>query len=191
MASITGSPSLPPLGIRNFSAILLVCSSLRPYSEPRELISKGWLCFTGWQAGIVTISFITGTIIQGLITLNHSDYVFKRWHGTLLIMAIATFCVFFNTVLARKLPLVEGLVLIVHVLGLFAIIIPLWTLAPRNNAHAVFTEFSNTGGWSSTGLAVMVGLLTPISTMLGFDCSVHMCRYPHLGVEIFKLTTYS
>jgi amino acid transporter len=94
----------------------------------------------------------------------------------MLVIAISTFSILFNTFLAKKLPLVEGLVLVLHILGLFAIIIPLWVLAPRNNAKAVFTEFANNGGWSSTGVSVMIGLLTPIVSMLGFDCAVHMCK---------------
>lgn len=134
----------------------------------------GWLCFTGWQGAIVSIAFLAGTIIQGLLVLNDATYNYQRWHGTMLVIAISTFSILFNTFLAKKLPLVEGLVLVLHILGLFAIIIPLWVLAPRNNAKAVFTEFANNGGWSSTGVSVMIGLLTPIVSMLGFDCAVHM-----------------
>jgi hypothetical protein len=71
---------------------------------------------------------------------------------------------------------VEGLILIVHVVGVFAIIIPLWVLAPRNSAKAVFTEFNNAGGWNSDGTATLVGLSTTITSMIGYDCSVHMCK---------------
>ncbi|KAK9595286.1 hypothetical protein HCH54_006701 [Aspergillus fumigatus] len=70
--------------------------------------------------------------------------------------------------------MVEGLILIIHVVGLFAIIIPLWVLAPRNSAKAVFTEFNNAGGWDSDGTATLVGLSTTITAMIGYDCSVHM-----------------
>ena len=136
----------------------------------------GWLCFTGWQCAIVAIAFLAGTIIQGLIILNDPSYVFERWHGTMLVIAITSFAIVFNTFLAKKLPMVEGLILIIHIVGLFAIVIPLWVLAPRNTAKAVFTEFSNGGGWSSTGTSVMVGLSTSIVSMLGFDCGVHMCK---------------
>ncbi|KAK0511157.1 hypothetical protein JMJ35_006709 [Cladonia borealis] len=134
----------------------------------------GWLCFTGWQCAIVSIAFLAGTIIQGLIILNVPTYVFERWQGTMLVIAITAFAIVFNTFLAKKLPMVEGLILIIHIVGLFAIVIPLWVLAPRNTAKAVFTEFSNGGGWSSTGTSVMVGLSTSIVSMLGFDCGVHM-----------------
>ena len=71
--------------------------------------------------------------------------------------------------------MIERLVLIIHLLGFFAIVITLWILAPRNSAKAVFTEFSNAGGWSSTGLSVMVGMLSPIYALLGVDSAVHMC----------------
>jgi len=119
---------------------------------------------------------MVGTIIQGLIALNVSDYVWHNWHGTLLTIAAISFSIIFNTALAVQLPLVEGIVLILHLAGFFAIIIPLWVMAPRANAHTALLEFSNDGGWSSTGLSAMIGLTTPLSVLIGYDCSVHMCK---------------
>ncbi|KAL3475629.1 amino acid/polyamine transporter I [Aspergillus californicus] len=136
----------------------------------------GWLTAIGWQCAIVTISMLAGTIIQGLVVLNDPGYNFERWHGTLLVVAITAFSIMFNTFLAKNLPMVEALVLIIHVVGLFAIIIPLWVLAPRNNAKAVFTEFNNGGGWNSDGTATLVGFSTTVTSMIGYDCSVHMCE---------------
>ncbi|PYI03375.1 amino acid permease [Aspergillus sclerotiicarbonarius CBS 121057] len=136
----------------------------------------GWLCATGWQCAIVSIAYLAGTIIQGLIVLNNPTYVFERWHGTLLVIAITAFSILFNTFLAKNLPMVEGLILIIHVVGLFAIIIPLWVLAPRNSPKAVFTDFNDGGGWGSAGTATLVGLSTTITSMIGYDCSVHMCE---------------
>lgn len=87
-------------------------------------------------------------------------------------IAVSAFAVLINTFLAKRLPLVQGLVMILHILGLFAVIIPLWTLAPRSSARAVFTEFRNDGGWSSTGLSAMVGLLVPTASTIGYGCVV-------------------
>ncbi|KAF7585472.1 hypothetical protein BBP40_010869 [Aspergillus hancockii] len=123
--------------------------------ESAHLMILGWLCAMGWQCAIVSIAFLAGTIIQGLIVLNDSTYEFQRWHGTLLVVAITTFSILFNTFLAKNLPMVEALILMLHVIGLFAIIIPLWLLAPRNNAKAVFTQFNNGGGWDSPGTATL------------------------------------
>lgn len=117
-----------------------------------------------------------GTIIQGLLVLNDATYVFERWHGTMLAIAISVFSIIFNSFLGNKLPLVEYIILVIYVVGFFAIIIPLWVLAPRANAHDVFTQFTDAGGWSSAGTAFMVGLSGTLVSLAGFDCAVHMCR---------------
>lgn len=130
---------------------------------------------TGWQAGLLSVAFIVGTIIQGLIVFNDSSYVFERWHGTLLVWAITGFCVTFNTVLAKRLPAVEGIVLVIHLMGLFAVIVPLWVLSPRATAKEALLTFTNGGGWPTTGISAMIGLLTPMVSLCGFDCVVHMC----------------
>ena len=131
----------------------------------------------GWQAGLVSVGFYIGTIIQGLIVLNNPTYVFERLHGTLLVWAVTAFCIIFNTFLTKKLPAIEGVVLAVHMLGLFAVILPLWILSPRATANEALFTFTNGGGWPSTGLSAMIGLLTPETSLIGFDCAVHMCAY--------------
>ncbi|TKA67935.1 hypothetical protein B0A55_06567 [Friedmanniomyces simplex] len=133
----------------------------------------GWISVLGWQTGLASIAFIAGTLIQGLIVLNNPDYIFQRWHGTLLIIAIVAFAVLFNTVFAKHLPVIEGLVLILHLLGFFGVIIPLWVLSPRNTAGTVFTQFDNLRGWPTQGVSFMVGLLTSVYGLLGADSAVH------------------
>lgn len=70
------------------------------------------------------------------------------------------------------------MVLILHILGFFAIVIPLWVMAPRASASDALLTFSNNGGWPTTGLSAMVGLLAPMAVLVGYDCSVHMCKSP-------------
>ncbi|KAL9000493.1 MAG: hypothetical protein Q9169_000786 [Polycauliona sp. 2 TL-2023] len=136
----------------------------------------GWICMTGWQAGLLSVGFLTGTIIQGLIIMNNATYTAERWHGTLLVWAITSFCVIFNTYLAKRLPAIEGVILTIHVMGLFAIIVPLWILSPRATSQDALLTFTNGGGWPSTGLSSMIGILTPMGSLLGFDCCVHMAE---------------
>ncbi|KAK4894870.1 hypothetical protein LTR27_006992 [Elasticomyces elasticus] len=134
----------------------------------------GWISVLGWQTGLASITFIAGTLIQGLIVLNNPEYIFQRWHGTLLVIAIVAFAVVFNTVLAKRLPMIESLILILHLLGFFGVLIPLWVLSPRNSTKMVFTQFENLGGWPTQGLSFMVGLLTSVYGLLGADSAVHM-----------------
>ena len=130
----------------------------------------------GWQTAAASVAFLVGTIIQGLIVLIYPNYTSEPYQGTLLCIAVVSFAILFNSYFAKKLPLVEGFVLFVHIFGLLAITITLWTLAPRNSAAMVFTEFDNGGGWSTSRVSVMVGLLTPVYALTGVDSAVHMCK---------------
>jgi len=146
------------------------CASQNP--ETSELHS--WLAMCNRMA-----SLPCGCLLHGwhhyprLDSSQCPDYVWKNYHGTLLTIAVIAFSIVFNTVLAARLPLIEGMVLILHLAGFFAIIIPLWVMAPRAHPN-VLLEFSNNGGWSSTGLSAMIGLTSPMSVLIGYDCSVHM-----------------
>ena len=102
----------------------------------------------------------------------------QRWHGTLLVIAAVTIAIVFNTLTAKKLPILEVFILVVHVIGIFAITIPLLIMAPeKNNAKVALLDFFNGGNWKTVGLSTMIGLLTPLGSMLGFDCAVHMCMF--------------
>jgi hypothetical protein len=116
-------------------------------------------------------------IIQGLIALNDESYVPQRWHGTLITIAIIFNAILFNTFLAVKLPLIEGILLGLHVCGVFAIVIPLWVMGPRAPARTALLDYQNLGGWDSMGLAALIGMVTPLNVLIGYDCSVHMCKF--------------
>ncbi|KAH7124297.1 amino acid/polyamine transporter I [Dactylonectria macrodidyma] len=134
----------------------------------------GWMCVLGWQTSCASSAFIAGTQIQGLVVLNYPNYIPEAWHGTLLSVAVAAFSVLFNTVLARKLPLIEALVLIIHIFAFFGIFVTLWVLSPRADAKAVFTEFTDGGGWGSLGGSTLVGIIAGVLPLLGADAAVHM-----------------
>ncbi|KAK0309225.1 hypothetical protein LTR01_004332 [Friedmanniomyces endolithicus] len=147
-------------------------TSLRKYLS----YISGYLVAVGWQGSVCGTAFLAGTIIQGMAILNDATYSPQPYQGTLLVWAVMVFCVFFNIFLAKRLPFVEGVLLIIYVIGFFVIIIPLWVLAPRSPASEVFTTFNNEGGWSSTGVAVMVGLGGVVPSLAGYDCAVHMAE---------------
>lgn len=46
-------------------------------------------------------------------------------------------------------------------------------MAPRGSASSVFTVFE-TNGWSTVGLACLVGLNGPVPYLTGADSSVHL-----------------
>ncbi|KAK1042731.1 hypothetical protein LTR74_018496 [Friedmanniomyces endolithicus] len=110
--------------------------------------------------------------VQAIIVLANPGYAIHNWQTALLAMAVVVVAVLFNTLLYRKLPLIEGIAMITHVFGFFAFIVVLWVMAPRSDA-SVLTNFSP-NGWSSAGVACLVGISAPIGDLIGADSSVHL-----------------
>lgn len=136
----------------------------------------GWLCVLSWQSTAASAAFLVGTQIQGLLVLNYPDYVFEAWHGTLLTIAIAAVSVLFNIVLAKELPVVEGIVLVIHIFSWCGILVTFWVLSPMADAKTVFTTFSDGGGWGSIGGSTLVGITAGLLPLTGADAAVHMAE---------------
>lgn len=122
----------------------------------------GWMSVLAWQAGTASGSFLTGTIIQGLISVRDPDYNPTGWQGTLFVFAMILIAFYFNIYGAGLMARMQNLLLATHVFCWVVIVVTLWVLAPLQPAEAVFTKFENFGGWSSMGLTVMVGQLAAI-----------------------------
>ena len=123
---------------------------------------------------MATTAFATTQQLQGLIALNVQSYEIKAWHSTLLCIAITSFAILWNTVFIRKLPLVEGIGMILHIFGFVTFLVVLWVMAPRSDAHQVWTKFEDPSGWGSVGMSTLVGILGPIVTLIGSDSSCHL-----------------
>ncbi|KAF5676110.1 GABA transporter [Fusarium heterosporum] len=177
--------------IGNFSVFATMCElvSMAPTSggqyhwvammAPRSFSKflshlTGMLTIGGWQGSVASSALLTGNMILGLATLNYEGFEPQLWQGTLLFWAIFLFAVFINTLVSSVLPKFEGLILILHILGFFAILIPLVTLGPHASASDVFTVFVNNGGWSSQGVSFMVGMMGNAFAFVGTDAAFHM-----------------
>ncbi|KAK0974843.1 hypothetical protein LTR54_016981 [Friedmanniomyces endolithicus] len=162
---------------------------------PNKLLSYtvGYLCVLGWHASLAGTCYAAGQQVQAIIVLANTQFAIQTWETALLAIAVVVVAVGFNTVLYRKLPIVEGIVMIVHVFGFFAFVIVLWyglstkntiaivgaadghairVMAPRGDS-SVLTTFT-TNGWSSAGVACLVGISAPIGDLIGADSSVHL-----------------
>lgn len=136
----------------------------------------GWLAALGWQALIATAAYTSASLTLQLVALNNPSYVPQAWQETVLMIAVAVLATLFNIYGAKKLPLLEGIVLVLHVFGWFAIIIPLWVLAPKADGSEVFGSFSNNGGWSSIGTACFVGTISATGSFAGSDAAAHLAE---------------
>ncbi|KAF9698492.1 hypothetical protein EKO04_003911 [Ascochyta lentis] len=134
----------------------------------------GWLGVLGWQTAAAFVSYLTGKQIQGLIILWNDSYVPHQWHGTLIIWAVLSVCLVFNIFCSKKLPLIEGVIVILHLAGFFAVIIPLWVMGDRSPSGDVFTLFQDNMMWGSIPLSTMVGLTGAAGCFVGVEAGAHM-----------------
>ena len=138
-----------------------------------------------WLATIATGSFLAAQMTQGVAVLNYENYTKPQYQGTLMIWGILLVCAFFNTVIANQLPGVEATFLVLHVVGFFAILIPLVHFSPHAKASDVFATYLNEGGWPTKGVTFMVGMTGAAFPFAGADAAVHVSRSQLYSVLCF------
>lgn len=116
----------------------------------RKFISwfTGWQIVVAWQADLAAVFYLCGILIQAMAVLNYPEYAPQRYHATLILWAVIIAAVLFNTTLARFLPLVEGSILICHILGFIVVLVPIVYFGPHVPAGDVWNQFLSLGGYS-------------------------------------------
>lgn len=83
----------------------------------------GWFALLGWQTSLVGTAYAAGQHFEAMIALSHPDYVIKGWQGCLFTIGLTTISIVFNTILYRNLPLMEGIIIVVHIFGFLAVVV--------------------------------------------------------------------
>ena len=136
-----------------------------------------------WQAGAASGSFLTGTIIQGLISIRNPDYDPENWQGTLFVFAMILVIYIFNVYASNLMPILNNLLMILHILSWAVIVIVLWAMAPHQSAKTVFYRMGEF--WR----LVEHGLERDDRANLG---NIRLLEYiPRLPVCLFVLIRYS
>ncbi|KAF2768363.1 amino acid transporter [Teratosphaeria nubilosa] len=149
------------------------CSEFAPRSMQRFLsYCVGFLCVLGWQTSLVAASYAAAQQLQAIIVISDETYVSHTWHTALLTWGVLFVAIFANTIAFRKLPLIEGIIMFLHIFGFFAFVVVLWVMAPRSDTSVLATFEDN--GWGSTGLACLVGINAAVGDIIGADSSVHL-----------------
>src|SRR6266536_214667 len=96
-----------------------------------------------WQAGNASGSFLTGTIVQALITLNHDTYEAQSYQGTLLVFAMVVVLYIVNIWAAQVWPKIQNGLMILHILGFLVVIIVM--VGQITAIYAMLGEFKDHG----------------------------------------------
>ncbi|KAJ6096909.1 hypothetical protein N7486_007655 [Penicillium sp. IBT 16267x] len=144
IASLAEMASMAPTDGGQYHWVSEFCS---PRHQKFLSYITGWMSVLAWQSGTASGSFLTGTIIQGLISVRNPDYTAPGWQGTLLVFSMVLVIYIFNVYASELMPILSNLLMILHVLSWAAILIVLWAMAPHRTAEAVFvTDWKNSEG---------------------------------------------
>ncbi|KAJ5860478.1 amino acid/polyamine transporter I [Penicillium soppii] len=156
------------------------CAMLAPNSCMKFLsYITGWVTVIGWQAGLASSAYLAGSMIQGVAILAHKNYDSKAWQGTLIMWACLLVALAINLAGGKIFPRLEQGILVLHILGCLAIIMPLVCLADHRSNQEVFQEFLNSGEFPTQGLSWFVGVSGCAFSFAGGDAVVHMAEEIH------------
>lgn len=153
----------------------------------------GWTSVLAWQPALAGGLYPAMSAIEALAIYQNANFAFTAWQGSLIMIALGFLTVPFNTVWRKALPMFETIVLILHFAGFLAVIIPLWVMTPvKNPASEVFASVVNSGGWTNTGLAMLVGQVSTFYTLAGSDSAVHLSEeVEDAGLTVPRSIVYS
>ncbi|TQS31534.1 hypothetical protein Golomagni_08180, partial [Golovinomyces magnicellulatus] len=182
--------SMAPIAGAQFNWV----SEFAPESIQRSLsYFTGWISTLAWQAGNSWGLILIGTLFQSIIMVNFPDYEAPSWHGTLIVIGFTGVALCANIFGAKLLPYWQNAVFALHILAYAGFIIPIWINGPRVESAKVWSQFENTGGWSSMGLSVLIGQLPGMACQVGIDAAAHMSeevRDAATAVPIVMMATW-
>jgi choline transport protein len=72
------------------------------------------------------ITYSAALQVIALIYTCEPGYVTQGWHGALITIGFQIFAILFNMFAMNNMPLVEGIVVIIHLFGFIAFIVIFW-----------------------------------------------------------------
>ena len=161
---------------------------LAPTSSSKFLsYLTGWTTTIAWQAATASTTFLNATLVQALVALNYPDYNFQKWHATLIFYAIIAVALFTTTYLGRLFPKFEAIVLVLHIVGFFAILITMVYLSPKAAPSDVFGLFINGGGFSTDAQSFLVGTVSVMFNFIGMISSVFRSNHERVLTLVQEL----
>ncbi|KAL6404534.1 hypothetical protein AUP68_13927 [Ilyonectria robusta] len=148
---------------------------LAPKSQA-PLISwiTGWFTMFGWISTTASMCFLCGTMLQAIVIFNVETYEPKLWHATLIFYAITLLAFVMTTYATKIFPLLEKIVLALHV-GLFIVLVSVLTAkAPKHPAEFVFTTFFNYTGWDNDVIVWCIGMSSITFVFAAYDGATHL-----------------
>ncbi|KAI9933978.1 hypothetical protein ASPWEDRAFT_35956 [Aspergillus wentii DTO 134E9] len=164
---------------------------------PRQYASfasylTGWLAWAGAIFTCASVALSLGSAGVGMWQLSHPDFVIEPWHVVVAYQVINFFSFLFNCI-GKLLPKVATTTLYISLIAFVVILITVPAAAPTHaTAKFVFTNFVNSTGWPSDGIAFLIGLINPNWVFACLDSATHLAEevvHPERNIPIAIMCT--
>lgn len=161
------------------------CNSGGQYYWSLQLAPPRYKIFLAFFTGILsyfgsifTAASVTSTLaasIVALYSLKNPNFTIETWHIFVTYEVINVFVAIFN-IYGKTLPFITGSALYFSLLAFIVTLITCLACSSGNFnlPKFVFSDFTNTTGWENSGIAFIVGLISPIWSFVGLDAAAHM-----------------
>lgn len=116
----------------------------------------------------------------------------QPWH-VVVCYQLVNWCSFFFNAYGKFLPYIVTVCFWISLVSFTVILIAVPADAPSfKSANYVFTDFTNNTGWSSSGIAFIVGLINTNWPFVGLDCATHLAEEvarPQIVIPLALLLT--
>ncbi|GAA5949201.1 hypothetical protein JCM10213_008241 [Rhodosporidiobolus nylandii] len=136
----------------------------------------GWLNLLGQVAGVASTEFgLAGMILAAASISTDGAYVATAGHTVAVFVGLLVIHGLLNSFGTKIIAQFTKGFVFVNLGTVIAIVIALAaTCDDKHTASYVFTETTNTTGWSSPGIAFLLGLLSVQWTMTDYDATAHI-----------------
>ncbi|KAH8431467.1 choline transporter [Aspergillus melleus] len=180
--------AMPNSGGQYFWASELASKKYAPFAS----YLTGWLAWAGAIFTSASVAMSLGSAGVGMWKLTHPDFELHPWHTVVAYEVINFFAFLFNCV-GKVLPAVATTTLYISLISFAVILITVPATAPTHaSAKFVFAHFVNSTGWSSDGIAFLVGLINPNWVFACLDSATHLAEEvtrPERSIPIAILCT--
>lgn len=164
-------------------------------SPPKLKVGFSWVI--AWITVIMQCILIGGTAIVpatqiiAYASLASEDYVFKRWHVSLVYWALLALYTVANIFSEKYFKPLTWSIFGVHIIGFFVIIIVMPATADKfASAKDVFGTLTNGSGWPD-GVSWFVGLLGPTAGFTALEIAIHFSEeIEHPKINVPKAIIY-
>lgn len=137
----------------------------------------GWWNFLAWVFAIAATTEIIGAQAVSLYAAFHPAFVTQRWHvfvAYMIVNWLSCFCVLFANWI---LPLLEQGGAFLIIAGVFITIVVCASMPPVHATNAfVWSEWTNTTGYSSNGFVFLLGMLNGAYSVGTPDVVTHLAE---------------